>query len=126
MAMIDVDLVLSSSIAEFLRSEANVEELRLLTANHAIMVLPAFELSRRANPNIIFKLREAHKAALLPYYRDMSVVRFRWPGVTHMPTNYQRWFTTSEYYSAYYKMPYEPWYIAQKMLLPLYDERFLG
>lgn len=126
MAVIDANLVLSSSISDYIRVDSNAQKLKSMTLSNFITVLPAFELRAHADPALISRLRNMDKSILTAFYRNRTVTAIRYPQRTQSPTKYGHWLTSDDFYYTSYKYPYEPWYIAHKALMPLYDERFLG
>lgn len=48
-----------------------------------------------------------------------------WPQ-GHAPTNYSRWFESSQPYKITWQPNYEPYIAVSRELVPKYDERFFG
>jgi len=85
-------------------------------------VSPAFETISSSTPLPQTKEELLHilnKRLACPFYGHYCVN-------CHLPTNYKLWETASSSYQVPYLEGYEPYILANKSILPRYDERFVG
>ncbi|KAI8471024.1 MAG: glycosyl-transferase for dystroglycan-domain-containing protein [Monoraphidium minutum] len=131
-SMVDVDLLVSNSLFDWLQTEANMKLLRDGTAKKQVYVLPAFETAPHANETEAHALADGasgmSKAKLSELVQKRVVYQFAlylfWQG--HNSTDYKKWFATSTPYPIKWHDGYEPWFIIGRHANPFYDESFRG
>jgi hypothetical protein len=68
------------------------------------------------------------KAALVQAVEQNQVVKYggqvMW--MSQMRTRYPLWFESEKSYEALFRPQYEPWFIANRLSMPLYDVSFRG
>ena len=90
------------------------------------VVIPAFELQSNSTENLSVNI--SNKTALLELVKNGTTQPFhlaRWfPG--HGPTNFSKWYNSSEPYTIEWAPRFEPYIIVKLKYLPRFDERFIG
>ncbi|KAJ9507558.1 hypothetical protein QJQ45_019364 [Haematococcus lacustris] len=133
-AMIDTDLLLSSSLATELKgsSSSAAEVVRLCRAGN-MLVLPAFEPCHERKFTLEKGMQVADKAAQVGKEQLVKLVKANqmcyfmksWPA-GHGATNSEAWYKSPWPYKVHHTPRYEPWYIVDRSLNPWYDARFRG
>ncbi|KXZ46406.1 hypothetical protein GPECTOR_44g80 [Gonium pectorale] len=131
LAMIDVDMYMSRSLSEEMAQRGSVERYEALCAERRATVLPAFEPTKpgAAGRVMATNLSCVSKAQLqLMHGRNKAAIQFKLRVFPrgHTPTDYVRWFASSEPYQVTYKRFYEPWFITCDEIMPWYDIDFRG
>lgn len=131
-AMVDVDLLLSKGLSDDLAIPSRMTKIREGCRHHNVYVLPAFETKYNPNTTWAYQLAETAvrgtKAKLKPLVDQDQVFQFAGKLFQkgHKPTNYTKWFSTSEDYQVQYEVSFEPWFMVDRFLNPFYDSRFRG
>ena len=120
MALVDADFIPNRDL--YAQLQAHVLGLPPGAGDREVYVLPAFQLQRhRGNTTV-----PQTKQELLAMGDKVSQVHpEKGRDVAHSPTDYARWRTATEPYEVRFRMPYEPYYLANKRV-PRYDAAFLG
>ncbi|KAG1660376.1 hypothetical protein FOA52_012669 [Chlamydomonas sp. UWO 241] len=130
MSAIDVDMMISKSLLV----ELGKPEVVATFTEHALarraVVIPAFEPARAgpAGRDQADRAAAGTKAELAELNKHKKLVQFKLKVFPrgHTPTNYTRWFGTSEDYPVEYKRMFEPWYIGHVDVAPFHDSNFRG
>eukprot|EP00775_Hariotina_reticulata_P011145 gene11145-11298_t len=131
-AMVDVDLIVSNALLQWLLEPKNYEQLREMTKDKTVVVLPAFETAPQKNMTLAHEL--ADTAALMTKDQlgklvnkrliyQFALYLFR---QGHNCTDYVKWFKASQPYDVEYHDGYEPWFIIDRFRNPWYDVSFRG
>jgi hypothetical protein len=130
MSAIDVDMMISRSLSEHLQSPGVKEILEEQALKRIALVLPAFEPSRQGSygRSMADLAANGTKADLASLFKSKQVLQFKLKVFVrgHTPTNYTRWFASSDTYPVRYQRMYEPWFIGHVDQLPFHDALFRG
>eukprot|EP00877_Chromochloris_zofingiensis_P009647 jgi/Chrzof1/4936/Cz15g05070.t1 len=135
MAMVDVDLLLSSNLYGAVKDPAKYQKLHDLCATKNVVILPAFETNKYSE-----NMGKAHALAEVAasmdkrrLYKEMvqedSVCFFNQYKYrpNHNCTLYPTWYNSTDYYQIKpCNKGYEPWFITHRYLNNWYDARFRG
>lgn len=135
-ALMDVDMLLSSKLPKWMSEEGNVELMTRTCARRQVYVTPAFETYRKSGAvtsttreiEIADQLSKQSKSYLIRSIKTGFIGPFdsiRFP-IGHNTTDFPRWYTAQEQYTVPYTERYEPWIIASRSLIPWHDVRFRG
>jgi len=92
------------------------------TGDSEVYVLPAFQLQKSKGGRTVPETKDE----LLKMGEKVSQVHpEKGRDIAHSPTDYLQWRTATSPYTVQYRMPYEPYYVANKRI-PRYDVNFLG
>eukprot|EP00879_Flechtneria_rotunda_P010851 GHRR01011340.1.p1 GENE.GHRR01011340.1~~GHRR01011340.1.p1 ORF type:complete len:323 (+),score=75.49 GHRR01011340.1:846-1814(+) len=131
-AMVDVDLIVSNALLQWLLKKQNYDQLREMTRGKSVVVLPAFETAPQRNMTLAHEL--ADTAAMMTKQQLAKLVQkrliyqfalylFR---QGHNCTDYAKWFRAAQPYDVEYHDGYEPWFIIDRFRNPWYDVSFRG
>ena len=127
---IDVDMMISTSLSEYLLKPEAVEDLLSQTLRRTAVVLPAFEPSRQGSygRTMADKAAIGSKADLAALFKSKQILQFKLKVFVrgHTPTNYSKWFASNQLYTVRYQRMYEPWFIGHTSQLPFHDPQFRG
>ncbi|KAF6033547.1 GYLTL1B [Bugula neritina] len=115
----DIDFLPMVNMYSYLREAANSYDIH---NRKLALVVPAFE-TQQYRPAMPYD-----KVELKKYVDTGQIQIFRydvWPA-GHRPTNYSRWFNSSQPYEVSWEPNYEPYIVVSRELVPKYDERFFG
>lgn len=131
MAMIDVDMLMSSSFSKEMEQPGRVKHYETLCAEKRATVLPAFEPTRpgKTGKDMARNITTMTKSELAAVHgRNKVAMQFKLRVFVrgHTPTDYKRLFETDEHYQVQYKRFYEPWFITCNEVMPWYDVDFRG
>jgi hypothetical protein len=140
-AMIDVDLLVSTSLADSLNlhSQHPLSYSIILKASQGstlqppvAWILPAYETSKLLDLKEGIELVEdavrgpkAELGGLIAGGKIQSFASVFYPK-GHACTDFKKWFNASDSIQATYTVNCEPWFIIHRLLCPLYDTRFRG
>ncbi|KAI8467271.1 MAG: glycosyl-transferase for dystroglycan-domain-containing protein [Monoraphidium minutum] len=131
-AMIDVDLLVSATLATWMESKDNVDYIQRECAAKRVFVLPAFETPRSPDAAAAHAVAGQAVAADKRGLKEMvdkklvhqfALYLFR---EGHNMTEYARWFATGKPYQVAWTQDYEPWFIVDRLYNPFYDSVFRG
>jgi glycosyltransferase-like protein LARGE len=131
-AMVDVDLVVSTSLGEWLDNPANVDLLRAAAAAKRVFVLPAFETSPQDDPELAHQLADGAARMSKPALASLTASRLVYQFALylfrqgHNCTDYPRWFRSDAPYEIAPYDGYEPWFATARLTNPFYDAKFRG
>eukprot|EP00877_Chromochloris_zofingiensis_P010242 jgi/Chrzof1/5471/Cz16g04170.t1 len=133
-AMLDVDLLISSSLFQDMLNYTRYKQVHDLCVNNNVVVLPAYETNRHEH-----NLAKAHALAETAVSMSKSILKKQLVNPAsviwfqqysykdgHQSTNHTRWYDTSDFYQVSCGKGYEPWFIVHRSLNPFYDQRFRG
>eukprot|EP00878_Enallax_costatus_P001272 GHUV01001416.1.p1 GENE.GHUV01001416.1~~GHUV01001416.1.p1 ORF type:complete len:485 (+),score=84.31 GHUV01001416.1:159-1613(+) len=131
-SMVDVDLIVSNALLQWLLEQKNYDQLREMTRGKTVVVLPAFETAPQHNMTLAHDL--ADTAAMMTKEQLGKLVQrrliyqfalylFR---QGHNCTDYTKWFRADQPYDVEYHDGYEPWFIIDRFRNPWYDVSFRG
>ncbi|PNH12214.1 Glycosyltransferase-like protein LARGE [Tetrabaena socialis] len=131
LAMIDVDMFMSTSLSQEMSQPASIQRYEELCAERRATVLPAFEPTKpgAVGKDMAMRISRVSKSELQTIHgRNKVTIQFKLRVFPrgHTPTDYLRWFATSEPYQVTYKRFYEPWFITCNEIMPWYDIEFRG
>lgn len=131
MAAIDVDMVLSPSLSQQLHNPDRVALLTHRCLEKELFVLPAFEPPETGNfygKGLVASALKGGKPVLGKLFNKGAMLQFKVKAFPsgHTPTNYTRWFSTSDTYEVKWSERYEPWFITHSAVVPYYDSKFKG
>lgn len=130
-AMMDVDMLISTNLVEELRSPEKAAQYLAQCKNKVVFVLPAFEtygVEIEEASTLADTIATGSKQFLLESL-DMGIAgsfdskRFL---LGHAATNFTHWKTATKSYEVAYSYRYEPWVICDRMDVPWHDVRFRG
>ncbi|GFH25280.1 uncharacterized protein HaLaN_23218 [Haematococcus lacustris] len=137
-AMIDVDLLLSSSLASDLHGARQApssiaSEVMQLCREGNLLILPAFEIcpdrtyQLQTGKQVADAAAKGGKAKLVKLVKEEKMCSFHavYPE-GHGPTQYPTWYKSTWPYKITHKPLFEPWFIVDRRLNPWYDARFRG
>uniref|UniRef100_A0A7S4PPK2 Glycosyltransferase family 18 catalytic domain-containing protein n=1 Tax=Guillardia theta TaxID=55529 RepID=A0A7S4PPK2_GUITH len=117
MVLVDADFVPNDDVYDLLLPRL---EPWGKTGGNEIYVLPAFQMQDKE------KGIPRNKMELLSLGPAVSQVHpEKGRDIAHKYTDYERWRVSSEIYEIQYRMPYEPYYVANKRI-PRYESAFVG
>lgn len=132
-AMVDVDLLPSVGLADWLQLPGKMDWLRQECSQKKLFVLPAFETAElptmAAAHKVAAKAAASDKQALQKMVAEQQVWQFALKIFRegHNMTLYDKWFNSSEAYGPLgWTKDYEPWFIIDRTLTPFYDSVFRG
>ena len=131
-AMVDVDLVVSNTLFDWLRAPGNYDAVRAETARRAIFVLPAFETAPQKNMTLAHELADSASTMTKPNLAKLVSKRLIYQFALyifrqgHNCTDYAKWFKADAPYEVEYHDGYEPWFIIDRFANPFYDQVFRG
>lgn len=131
-AMVDVDLVVSSALGEWLARPANVELLRAGAAAKRVFVLPAFETAPQDNATLAHELADGAARMAKPALASLTAARLVYQFALylfrqgHNCTDYPRWFRSDAPYEIAPYDGYEPWFATARLTNPFYDAVYRG
>eukprot|EP00877_Chromochloris_zofingiensis_P009613 jgi/Chrzof1/4905/Cz15g04010.t1 len=131
-AMVDVDLLVSNTLFDWMTVPENYELLKSECAKKKVFVLPAFETAHQKNMAAAYRMAadavSKDKSGLAEMVANREIHQFALYLFRegHNCTNYQKWFKTDKPYSAGWTIDYEPWFIVDRFLNPFYDSVFRG
>lgn len=131
-AMVDVDLVVSSALGEWLARPANVELLRAGAAARRVFVLPAFETAPQDNATLAHELADGAARMAKPALASLTAARLVYQFALylfrqgHNCTDYPRWFRSDAPYDIAPYDGYEPWFATARLANPFYDAVYRG
>ncbi|XP_067940014.1 xylosyl- and glucuronyltransferase LARGE2s-like [Watersipora subatra] len=115
----DIDFLPMANMCEYVKESAALHDIQ---NRKLALVVPAFQ-TQQYRPQLPFT-----KEQLKKYVDTGQVQIFRhdvWPE-GHAPTNYSRWFNSSQPYPVSWQPNYEPYIVVSRERVPKYDERFFG
>jgi glycosyltransferase-like protein LARGE len=131
-AMVDVDLVVSAALGEWLARPANVELLRAGAAARRVFVLPAFETAPQDNATLAHELADGAARMAKPALASLTAARLVYQFALylfrqgHNCTDYPRWFRSDAPYDIAPYDGYEPWFATARLANPFYDAVYRG
>jgi glycosyltransferase-like protein LARGE len=131
-AMVDVDLVVSTALGEWLARPANVELLRAGAAAKHVFVLPAFETAPQDNATLAHELADGAARMAKPALASLTAARLVYQFALylfrqgHNCTDYPRWFRSDAPYEIAPYDGYEPWFATARLTNPFYDAVYRG
>ena len=135
-ALMDVDMLLSSKLPKWMSEEGNVEVMTKTCASRQVYVTPAFQTYQKNGTmtsltqeiDMADQLSRQSKSYLIRSVKTGIVGPFdavRFP-VGHNTTNFPQWYDSQSQYSVPYTERFEPWIIANRKIIPWHDVRFRG
>lgn len=133
-ALMDVDMLLSSKLPRWMSEKENVEVMTRTCAQRKVYVTPAFETYRQNGTSpgqeveTADQLSKQSKSYLIRSINTGIVGPFdsiRFP-IGHNTTDFPRWYECESQYEVPYTERYEPWIIANRQMIPWHDVRFRG
>lgn len=131
-AMVDVDLIVSNALLQWLLDKQNYDQLRKMTDSNTVVVLPAFETAPQKNMTLAHQLadtaammnkRQLGRLVQKKLIYQFALYLFR---QGHNCTDYAKWFQSEQPYAVEYHDGYEPWFIIDRFRNPWYDVSFRG
>jgi len=127
----DADARPSNSHATFYSSLFGKSELNV-SKRKQVFIVPALEFSPKVSnleDQESFQTPSTKKEALaLVHDKILQPMHINSFPKAYSPTNYIRWYSTSEMYEVPYSLFFEPYFIAKidELSFPFYDERFVN
>ncbi|WIA29620.1 hypothetical protein OEZ86_012107 [Tetradesmus obliquus] len=131
-AMVDVDLIVSNALLQWLLDKRNYDQLREMTRGKTVVVLPAFETAPQKNMTLAHDLADTaammNKEQLGRLVQKRLIYQFALYLFRqgHNCTDYAKWFKADQPYDVEYHDGYEPWFIIDRFRNPWYDVSFRG
>ena len=131
-SMVDVDLLVSASLFDWLLEPGNAALLLKECAAKKVFVLPAFETAHQKDMAAAHKVagdavarskRELGAMVRSRLVHQFALYLFR---EGHNSTEYDRWFGATQPYAVRWQQDYEPWFIIDRFANPQYDQLFRG